>query len=246
MSPLEQILRATAADLDWPATPPIAEAIERSLDRAPARSSDRSARIRIGRPLAIAFAALLLMAATAAAIPGVREPVLDWLGLRSVHVERVPRPLPEVPGAKLALGTHLSLDAARRRLGFTPVLAPGLGTPVAWYDSTPPGGELTLVYRKGELLLAQVEGGLKREFVFKFLQPGTGAQGFRIDGQRALWIHGLHQYAYADRHGAIRPDSIHTAGDVLLWRRGKLLLRLEGARSKAEAIRIARSLREAP
>ena len=49
---------------------------------------------------------------------------------------------------------------------------------------------------------------------------------FTIEGQRALWIHGaLHQYAYADKTGQIQTDSVRTAGDVLLWRHGDLLLR---------------------
>src|SRR4051794_35006717 len=172
MTAIDQMLRAAAADLDWPATPPIAEAVVSRIEGLGAHADPARSRLRIGRPLAIALAGLLLMAATAAAIPGIREPVLDWLGLRSVHVERVPRPLPEVPGAKLALGEHVSLAAARKRLAFTPVVAPGLGTAAAWFDGTPPGGELTLVYRNGEVLLAEVEGGLDRGFVFKFLQPG--------------------------------------------------------------------------
>jgi hypothetical protein len=67
-----------------------------------------------------------------------------------------------------------------------------------------------------------------------------------VDGERGLWFQGRHQYAYADRDGNIRSDSVRTAGNVLLWRRGDLLLRLEGARSKQEALRIARSVREAP
>jgi hypothetical protein len=68
-----------------------------------------------------------------------------------------------------------------------------------------------------------------------------------IDGQRALWIHGaLHQYAYVDKTGKIRTDSVRTAGDVLLWRHKDLLVRLEGARSKQQALAIARSAREVP
>ena len=254
MNDLELALRNL--DVEWPATPDIAAAVvpriggvtlgqtgdsSRRADAAHARR-----RLRIRRPLAIALAALLLLAATAAAIPGIREPVLDWLGLRSVHVERVPRPLPEPPGNGLALGRHTTLAAARARLGFTPVVPTGLGKATVYYEGFPAGGQLGLVYRGGRLFITEVQGRLERDFLFKFLQPGTGVQAVRVNGERGLWIEGPHQYAYADRNGQIRTDSMRTAGPVLLWRRGDLLLRLEGARSKREALAIASSVRAAP
>ena len=80
MNELELMLSAAGADIEWPATPDLAAAGRRSGSASPGA---RRARRRLWRPLAIAFAALLLMAATAAAIPGIREPVLDFLGLRT-------------------------------------------------------------------------------------------------------------------------------------------------------------------
>jgi hypothetical protein len=252
MTPVEQMLRAAAADVDWPATPNLAAAVvpriaaDTSREHADAKPARIRRPLRMRRPLAIALAALLLLAATAAAIPGIREPVLDWLGLRSVHVERVPRPLPEPPGNGLALGRHTTLAAAQARLAFTPVLPAGLGRPTVYYEGFPPGGQLGLVYRGGRLLITEVQGRLDREYLFKLVRPGTGVEAVRVNGERGLWISGTHQYAYADRNGEIRTDSVRTAGDVLLWRRGELLLRLEGAGSKQEALRIAASVREAP
>ncbi|HEX6712428.1 MAG TPA: hypothetical protein VF066_03545 [Thermoleophilaceae bacterium] len=246
MTPLEQMLRETAAELAWPATPDLAAAW---ADAAPATAPSqrgRRARFPMRRPLAIALAALLLLAATAAAIPGIREPVLDWLGLRSVHVERVPRPLPEPPGQGLGLGDHSTLAKAVARIQFTPVFPTGLGKPTVYYDSFPPGGQLGLVYGGGRVFITEVQGKLERQYLFKFLQPGTGVEAIRVNGERGLWFKGQHQYAYADRDGELRTDSVRTAGNVLLWRRGDLLLRMEGARSKREALRIAHSVREGP
>jgi hypothetical protein len=187
------------------------------------------------------------MAATAAAIPGVREPVLEWLGLRSVRVERVPARLPEAPGSRLGLGTRTELDVARKGLGFEPVLLPArLGEPTVYFENFPPGGQLGLVYPH-DVFLTEVVGRLRTEFLFKFVGPEAKADALRIDGERAMWIHGKpHQYAYADKTGEIRTDTIRTAGNVLLWRRGELLLRLEGVRVKQEALRIARSVRAVP
>jgi hypothetical protein len=189
---------------------------------------------------------LLLLAGTAAAIPGVRDPVLDWLGLRSVRVERVPRPLPAAPGDHLGLGRRMTLAAARSRLGFTPVLPAGLGPATVYYETFPPGGQLGLAYARG-VVVSEVAGHLEMRFLQKFLPPGTKAEPLTIDGGHALWIHGTpHQYAYVGRDGNIHTDSVRTAGNVLLWHRGDLLIRIEGARSKARALAIARSARAAP
>lgn len=249
---VEQLLRSAAANADWPATPDIASAIERHTSADPALNRAR-ARITAGsmfgwrRPLALAFAVLLIACGSAAAVPGIREPVLDWLGLRSVHIERVPRALPEGPGARLALGRRTTLAAARPRLGFAPLVPNGLGSPAVYYDAFPPGGALSLVYRNGHVLLTELQGKLVHPFFFKFIRPGTRVDRVRIAGGRGLWIHGeLHQYGYADRTGRLLTDSVRTAGDVLLWRHGDLLLRLEGARSKPAALRIARSARATP
>lgn len=230
------MLREAGASADWPPTPDLAAPI------APARIWRMPAR----RALALALAGLLLAAASAAAVPGVRDSVLEWLGLRSVRIERVPRPLPEPAGAPLALGRHTTLADARARLGFVPLLASGLGKPTIYYEGFPPGGQLGLVYRDGKLFLTEVQGSIRREYLFKLLPPGTKVEPLQVGPGRGLWIQGRHQFAYADRSGHMRTDSVRTAGPVLLWRHGRLLLRLEGAGTKAEALRIARSLRAAP
>jgi hypothetical protein len=245
MNPLEQMLRTAGAEADWPATPDLASAVVPRIEGVrPLQVGDVAAprqRLRFGRPLAIALAALLLLAGSALAIPAVR----DWLGLSSVEIKRVPKPLPTVRGAGLGLGTHVTLDAARAKLGFRPVVPAGLGAPAVYYDPFPPGGQLGLAYPRG-IVITEVQGQLT-QYLAKFLPPGTTMDQLTIDGGRALWIHGaFHQYAYADRTGAIRTDSVRTAGDVLLWRRGNLLVRMEGARSKQQAVAIARSAREAP
>jgi hypothetical protein len=262
MTPVEQMLRAAGADLEWPETPDLAAAVAARIEGvSPLQAGDSDAaadprrvapiakrvrRIPIRRPLLIAFAALLLMAATAAAVPGIRNPVLDWLGLRSVRVERVPAPLPEAPGQGLGLGQRLSLAAARSRLGFTPVLPTGLGPPTVYYEGFPAGGQLGLVYPHG-IVISEVQGSIETRYLAKFLPPGTKADRELIRGERALWIHGApHQYAYLDKTGEIRTDTVRTAGDVLLWHRGDLLIRIEGARSKRQALAIARSARAAP
>ena len=129
-------------------------------------------------------------------------------------------------------------------LSFTVPAA--LGEPTVYYEAFPPGGQLALVYRGGRLLMTEVQGQLERRFLFKFVRPGTPVEAVRVNGERGLWIDGAHQYAYTDRTGELRTDSVRTAGPVLLWRHGELLLRLEGAASKQEALALAASARAAP
>jgi hypothetical protein len=247
MTTLELMLRDAGAHVEWPATPAIADAVAGRIAAAADAAESAPVRMRLPRlrrPLAIALASLLVLSAGAAAIPGIREPILDFLGLRSVKIERVPRPLPVVPGSKLGLGTHTTLASARERVAFTAVRLAGLGEPVVYYDSVVPGGQIALVYRKGSLLLNQLQGQLRREFLFKFVPPGSKLDQVTVNGERGIWIHGApHQYAYADKTGDIKLDNVRLAGDVLLWRHGDLLLRLEGAASKAEALRLARAAR---
>src|SRR5439155_629884 len=124
MSEIEQMLRSAAAAADWPQTPDLALAVVPRLEGVTPRHSGDTPPVaapratRGRRALALAFAVLLLFAASALAVPAVRH----WLGLGVVRVERVPRPLPTVRGRQLALGSHTTLAAARGRLGFAPIL----------------------------------------------------------------------------------------------------------------------------
>lgn len=246
MTPLEQMLQATAAEIRWPATPNLeAELVPRLEGVTPLHPRDRGDAGRrpgwLRRPLVLAIGALLLLAGSALAIPAVR----DWLGLSSVEIKRVPKPLPAAPGAKLGLGARVPLATARAKLGFRPLIPRRPGSPTVYYEAFPPGGQLGLVYGHG-IVITQVQGQLTG-YLRKFLPPGTRMDRLTVDGDRALWIHGaLHQYAYEDKTGQVRTDSVRTAGDVLLWRHGDLLIRIEGARSEAQALAIARSARAAP
>jgi hypothetical protein len=242
MTNLELILRETA--VEFPATPDLVGAVSSRLEK-PARAVRRP---RTRRSLAIAFASLLLLASAAvAAVPDLRNPVLEWLGLRSVKVERVPSTpkLPKrAPGDDLGLGDRMPLAKAVNAVQFEPVVPTGLGEPSAYVSYAFPGRVLSLVYRDGKLLLTQFRGRVPREYLRKFAGPGVPIDRVDVNGRRGLWIGGdVHGLAYEDANGQIRNDTARLAGPTLLWRRGELLLRLEGARTKAEAIRIAEGIR---
>jgi hypothetical protein len=252
VSELERALEALGRELEYPPVPDIAGAVaERVRGRRPGRVPAR-------RTLAIALAALLLMAGAAfAAAPGLRHSVLDWLGLRSVHIQRVPK-LPALPpgraGGDLGLGTRTTLAGARSHAGFH-VLVPAL-TPDEVYLARAPGGRrVTLVYapRAGlprahethvGMLITEFRGDQPPGFMEKTLGPGTTAERATVHGDPAVWIAGRpHEIVYRDATGNVDTDTLRLAGNTLIWRHGEVLVRLEADVSKAAALQIARSMR---
>jgi hypothetical protein len=267
MPELERRLSHLGEQLDWPPTPDLSSSVMGRLDE-PARGALRPRDRRRGlagllapaglrRSLALAAVGLLLLAGTVfAAAPGVRDAVLDFLGLQGATVERretLPTPPPERP---LDLGTRRSLDAARDGLGFAPRVPALLGRPDAVYvRGGIPGGELSLAYRARDglprarstrlgLLVSEFRGDMSPEYVQKMVGPQTTAERLRVGGKRAIWIEGApHFFFYRAPDGTFVETQLRLAQNVLLLEDGELLVRLEGALDRDRAIEIARSLR---
>jgi|1186.fasta_scaffold02828_4 hypothetical protein len=252
MSELERTLEGLGRDLEYPPVPDIAAAVaQRVRGRRPVRLPAR-------RILAIAFAALSLVAGAAfAAAPGVRHSVLDWLGVRSVHIERVPK-LPALRpgpvGGDLGLGTRTTLAAARSHVGF-PMLVPALAPDEVYLASAPAGRRVMLVYapRAGlprapethvGMLVTEFRGDQPAGFLDKTLGPGTTAEPVSVNGEPGVWIAGRpHEIVYRDSNGNVDTDTLRLAGNTLIWRHGDVLVRIEAGVSKGAALRIARSTR---
>ncbi|MFL6189520.1 MAG: hypothetical protein ACJ75E_06650 [Actinomycetes bacterium] len=271
---LEQALADLAASLEFPPTPDLAAAVTARLDEAPARRPAAPARRRgrlagpIGRPvwrrLAVAgLAAVLLAVAVLVASPGTREAVARRLGLRGVGVQLGGPPPPTVttrPGERLdlGLGERVTLEEARRRVGF-PVLVPGAAgfqQPAAVYvnEAVPAGGRVDLVYRARPglsaspftdvgLLVTEFRGQPTPEFLKKVAVLGM-VEEVRVGGEPGYWFSGEpHFFTYRDAAGNLRDEQTRLAGNTLVWQRGELTLRIEGEISKQEALRIAESMR---
>jgi hypothetical protein len=255
MPELERMLTQVGAELDWPPTPDLTGSVMDRVGerRAPRRRLLPAAGLR--RSLALAVVALLLLAGAAfAAVPGVRDAVLDFFGLQGASVERretLPAPPPEAP---LDLGARTTLDAAR--LGFEPLVPEGLGPPDGVFvRSGPPGGELSLAYRAGPrleragstrlgLLVTEFRGDLSPQYVQKVGGATTSIERLDVDGDRAIWVAGApHFFFYETPDDQIAETELRLADNVLLLERGDLLIRLEGAFDRDRAIEIARSLR---
>lgn len=209
------------------------------------------------RSLALAFAILLLLAGTVlAAVPGVRDAVLEALGLQGATVERresLPEPPPERP---LDLGSRTTLETAGERLAFDPLIPADPGAPDGVYvRASTPGGELSLAYRPRPglpraritglgLLVSEFRGDLSPEYFGKLAGPAAEVRRLRIGGSRAVWIEGApHFFFYRRPDGTVVDSELRLAQNVLLLERGRLLVRLEGAFGLTRATEIARSLR---
>jgi hypothetical protein len=161
-------------------------------------------------------------------------------------------------GTRLGFGQPVSLVEASQRAPF-PVLVPtlpSLGEPDEVYvTDTTPAPAVVFVYRArpglpvaaetgAALLLIQFTADLDEVFIAKGLGPETRLEHLFFDGRPAYWITGqVHRVFYRDKQSNVREETIRLAGNVLLWQRGPLTLRLEGALDRETALRIASSLR---
>lgn len=233
---LELSLLALGAALEVPPVHDLAGALV-----LPPRRRGRGRGLRLSRRALAAAAALTLLAGgTAMAVPASRNEVLTVLGLRGARLERVPA-LPTIgrrQRARLDLGRRIPLDAARAAVNFTPLLPPHVDTAYLAHDV--PGGRLSLIV--GTELITELRGSSQPYFL-KLLDPQTRARRLRIAGSPGVYLSGgVHAVLFAARNGSVRSEAIRLAGNVLLWQRGALTIRIEGARSLPEALALARSL----
>jgi hypothetical protein len=205
----------------------------------------------------VAVAVLLAIAAATALglSPQARAVVAERLGLGGIGIRHAPLSPPPAADLVPSLGRPVTLAAARRAVAFQVVVPPeaAAGPPAAVYlDESVAGGQVTFVYRGGGgdglvagswLLLMQFQGSMRDDIAAKALGPGTTLEPVDIGGARGYWIAGQsHAFFYLDRRGQMRRETVRLAGNVLLWTRGDLTLRLEGVATKEAALRLARSI----
>lgn len=243
----------TALTVEWPATPDLADPVLARIESAPPR---RVRRRPSWRPaLAYGLAALAAaFALTMAVSPDARSAVLEWLGLKSVKIERreptAPRPSPGTLGSGLGLGTPVTLAEARERSPFLRVpTADGLGRPDAIYQGLK---SVSLVYGEragyaragttGAALLVQEFPARVGQFIQKTIGQGARLERLRVDGAPAYFITGSHGFAY-DSDGSVNFEDQRLAGNTLLVERADgLLIRVEGELNRDRAVAIARSV----
>jgi hypothetical protein len=192
----------------------------------------------LARALALALAATVLIGGTAMALPASRDAILDSLGLRGVRVERVPT-LPPATVSRLGLGERIPLARARHAASFEALLPPA--ATAAYLDHDLPGGRISVI--DGSALLIEFRASSQPLFL-KLILTSTHAQQLRVDGSPGIYLSGApHELVFIDANGRFATDRVRIAGSVLIWQRGPLTLRLEGAGTLQRALALARSLR---
>ena len=193
---------------------------------------ERRTRAGRARTAAAAGAALALS-------PGARSAFLELFRLKGATVTRVER-LPQVEPVNLNVGGRVSREEAERRVGFRLL---DLGEPDAIFVRD---GIASLVYgpeRRPRLVLSQLRASVWRGFVKKAAAAGTRVEEVEVDGERGLFLSGDEHYVLFFRDGHVDEERTALAGNVLLWNRGELLLRLEADVGRDEALELARSVR---
>jgi hypothetical protein len=237
---VEQILRSHAGAFPFPATPDVANAVERRL---------RARRTRRRITLALTAATTAVAAAILALSPGARSAVVDWLdSVPGVHIERSSKP-PEVRyNVVPTYGDRVSLEEARGRVDFRIRLPRDLGDPDLVFLSTytVPGGAVTAVYggeRRARAVFSQWRVG-GDDLFFKVLGPGNEATRVNVGGAPGVWLFGTHHTVFFlgtdDREyqttGAL-------SGNTLIWQRGGMSYRLEADVPLAQALDMAAAVR---
>ena len=242
-------LRATVA---FPSTPAISRAVGEQLrqERADANAQRVApSRWRVQWPfrraLALAVVIALLVVGTAVGVG------LGLGGLRLTFVEGTPHPLraPALVGER-GLGDRVTLDEARERVDF-PILVPtvaDLSGPEAVYVSdVPPGGQVALLYTTEHdvnLLLTEFRADIGPGTFQKVIDAGVRVESVTVNGRGGYWIAGgEHVLGYLDANGREVTEMTRVIGDTLIWEQDGLTLRIEGAESLADALRIAESVR---
>ena len=238
MNELEQQLIDLGSALEVPDAPDLVAAVRDRLPSRPARRARRPALRMRRRSVVLGIALAVLLAGTAAAIPSVRHAVERVFGINGAVVERVPA-LPATSGGTLHLGRRIPVSDARHAASFT-ALEPPSGVSAAYVAHDVPGGRISLT--SGRLLVTEFRG-TSRPFILKMIAVGTRVVRTHVGGEPAAYLEGApHEVFFLDTHGNPRTDNVRLAGNVLLWQRGPLTLRIEGARTLSDALALARSL----
>jgi hypothetical protein len=246
MPELELALTQVGREIDFPETPDLAPRVRQRLA---AGSRPRQRLMPARRGLVLAFATLAVAVGAAMAVPQSRAAILEFFGLRGVEIQRVEK-LPPVPRqTTLDLGDEVTLEQAAARAAFDVVIPEELGDPDhVYYLDFPVGGMVSFVYgdtQEPRALFTQFRATVE-DAVHKKVLEDTRIEALRIEGEPGFWLTGEpHLFYYVDAQGRFDDENIRLAGNVLLWERGLLTLRLEGDLSRAEAVEIARSVRPA-
>jgi hypothetical protein len=228
MAELELELHEVGRLVAFPPEPDLALAV---LDRLGERPAFGRRRL-----LVVAFAAFVAAIGVAFAVPPARTAILRFFHIGGETVERVQKLPPAERRSPVAgLAGPMSLARARDLAGFEPALPPTHGKVYA-----ADGIFATSLGRQAVLTEFRAELG----FTKKAVGPATRIEPVTVNGRDGLWLEGApHVVMYFDSRGVGREKIVRLAGNVLVWSRGSVTLRLEGPLTRDEALRLAEIVR---
>jgi hypothetical protein len=206
---LESELRRLAAEIEWPPTPPLRPEL-----------APRGRLLRRGRRVGLALVFVAVALAAAFAVPQSRGAILRFLGLGAIHVEFVERlPTAQERPFMARLGPTISIADARDLLGRAPLLPPLAPAPaIRAHDRIV---SLLFLHDRDPVLLSEI--GVGGASLKKIALTSTNFRWVQVGSDPAIWISG-------HEHVVVFPQAPpRLAGNVLVWRRDNLTLRLEGA-----------------
>lgn len=255
---LESVLRDVASHVVYPATADLVPAVRERIAPHPRPSFWRELWSPRFAVVPAAVTVILLALATVAFQPAGARAIDGLRGLVIFRTAATPSPAPSAtasPGGVFSDAHRVaSVEAASQEVAFTVQVPSALGPPDEVYvSSSPQVAQAFLVYapRPGipasaqtgiGLLVTEVKGSFDFALLGKLAGPGTKTEQLTIDGQPAVFIEGLHQFFYLTAGGAFVNDTIRLSGNVLVWNRGDLLVRVEADLPRDDVVRIASSL----
>lgn len=232
MNELEHRLVALGQKLELPETPDLAPAVVTHLE-------SRGRPFPWRRAAALGLALLALAVVAAFAVPDSRSAILRWFHLGGVRVERVETLPPAVERAQAdGLGRKLSRAQAENAVGFRLALPPLEGSPTVYVLDDSLATVIIRVYGR-PVLFSQFSSS--NEDVLKKLAVGkTTIESVRVNGNPGLWLEGRpHTLTYLGRDRSFREQTVRIRGNVLLWLRNGITLRLEGRLTRNQAVSLA-------
>jgi hypothetical protein len=234
VSSLEQRLHELGRELAFPPEPDLAPRVRK---RARGRPFP-------WRAAAIAFAVVVAAVAVAFAVPPARSAILRWFHLGGASVELVDT-LPKAAERPLVggLGRPVPLAEAEDRVGFDLLLPPLDRKPERAYVIGDSVATVLLRSHDRTVLLSEFPSVGGEEVLKKLAVNATVIDPVEVRGKPGLWLEGVpHVLTWMDRETGYQERPILIRGNVLLWVRGDLTLRLEGRLTRRQALELARNI----
>jgi len=240
VTPLELRLQALGHELEVPPAPDLTVGVLEQLSLSGTRPFPWR------RAAVLALALVVISVATAFAVPQARTAILRFFHIGGATVIRVDTLPPAVERKDAGgLGTPLSRAEAERQLGFRLALPRFAGGgPRRVYVIADSVGTVVVRWHGRRVLLSEFPS-FGATSLKKLAVNATIVDPVEVNGRAGLWLQGgpPHTLTYFDRQFGFRETTVVIRGNVLLWVRGRLTLRLEGKLTRRQAIALAQTIR---